>query len=208
MSKDEVDVAEALLAADNVEELQDRVDEVVTNGAAMRAVQNALGRAPKLTMLQAADKLEATMHDASTLKKLDRLFTPMARALVSLSATVLRVLSTEEIPADWIEDLAKMDVTEIVFDLTTPALVRKVAYEYLRHAACSIALARIMDEGEPRTYDVTLNVVNMAILSLYEELRLLSTQPTEAESREAESAKRLFDRLSRGGEKFEVTVSK
>lgn len=207
MSKNEVDVAEAILAAEDAADLDERVDEAVTSGAAMAALRDALTRAPQLTLIQAADKLEAMMHDPGALRKLDHLLTPNARALLSLSATAVRAISPNE-PADWSEDFAKMDVTQLVFDLTVPAFVRQAAYEYLRHVACSIALARIMDEGEPHARRITLAIVNMATLSLYEELRLLSTQQSESELEQAERAKRLFERLSHSGEKFEVTVPK
>jgi hypothetical protein len=207
MSKDEVDVAETILAAEDDQDLDERVDEVVTSGAAMTALHTALARAPTLTMPEAVEKLDAIMRDAEALGKLDRLLTPNARALLSLSASVLRAVSSEA-PPDWMEHLAEIDITQIVFDLTTPALVRQAAYENLRHVACSIALARIMDEGEPRGRQLTLSVVNMATWSLYKELCLLNEQPSESELEQAEKAKQVFARLSRGGEKFEVTVPK
>jgi hypothetical protein len=158
-------------------------------------------------MTEAAEKLEALTHDAEALSKLDRLLTPNARALLSLSTSVVRAMSPE-IPSDWMEHLAEVDATQLVFDLTVPALIRQTAYEYLRHVACSIALARIMEEEEPRGRQITLAVVNMATWSLYEELRLMQEQPTESELEQAKRAEQVFERLSRGGEKFEVTVPK
>ena len=85
MSKDEVDVAETLLAAEEADDLRERIDEVVTSGAAMAVVRGVTTRVPAISSKQAVEKIDAMVRDEARLKKLEQLLTPNWRALLRIA---------------------------------------------------------------------------------------------------------------------------